>query len=80
MALDKVEHDVIAAERALHDEALLRIILRHRATLHDEVEAYMRQLNPDLALDEVRDEYPVFKIRWHHKAGWIPRETVLVVK
>lgn len=79
MTLDKVERDIIAAERSLREEAFLRRVMNHRATLHDEVETYLRQLSTDLVVDSVLDDFPVFKIRWHHKDRWVPRETVLHV-
>jgi uncharacterized protein (DUF2164 family) len=79
MTLDKVERDIIAAERALREDEFLRFVLRHRATLHDEVETYLRKLNAELVLDNVSDRYPVFKIKWHHRGGWATRETILTV-
>lgn len=78
--IDKVERDMIVAERALHEPDFLRLIARHRATLHDEVETYLRRLSTDLVLDAVTDDrYPVVKIAWHHKGGRLPQETIVTV-
>lgn len=78
--IEKIERDMIVAERALHENEFLRLIARHRATLHDEVETYLRRLSTDLVLDAVIDDrYPVVKIVWHHRAGRLPRETTVVV-
>lgn len=78
--IDKVERDMIVAERALREREFLRLIARHRATLFDEVEGYFRRLSTELALDAViDDDYPSVKIVWHHKAGRPRRETIVVV-